>query len=209
MTVPATAITDAEWMRERLVLARRLYGPAPERVLGTVWWYSTSAVLLAPTAESLLAGRPLDPALDALTLRILPDGRLLEARSSRAFDGGLTALGRTLRGSLDDAVTGVAAASGAGTAALWAIATDSLAGRLLPAGQATGEAGRAIELAGRLADAVGAPLPRPRFEAVGPHTVVRRASCCLIDRTAAGQTCASCPNQHPEQRHRRIRELLG
>ncbi|MGH3520233.1 MAG: hypothetical protein ACRDQ7_23195, partial [Haloechinothrix sp.] len=52
--VPATALTDVGWMRERLDLARTLYGPAPAHVLGTVWWYSASSVLVAPTVESLV-----------------------------------------------------------------------------------------------------------------------------------------------------------
>lgn len=206
---PATALLDDGWMRERLELARRLYGTAPDRVLGTVWWYSTSAVLLGQPMRTLLADTPVDPALQALTLRILPDGRLLDAYSARAFDGDLAAFGQRLRAALTAAVDAVSAACGAGSPALWAIATDSVANQLLLAGQAAGEQERAVRLAGEVATAVGPRLPRPRFAQVGPHLVVRRASCCLIDRIPGGGTCASCPNQHPEVRERRIRELLG
>lgn len=207
--VPATAMLDAEWLRTRLELARRLYGQAPDRVLGTVWWYSTSAVLLGAPARSLFTRAPVDPSLEAMTLRILPDGRLLDASSSRAFAGDLDAFGRTLGAALEPAVESIAAACGASARSLWAIATDSLAGGLLAAGQAAGDIPRAAELAGRLADAIGPQLPLPRFAVVGPHTVVRRASCCLIDRIPGGSTCASCPHQHPDDRSRRIRELLG
>lgn len=207
---------DGGWMRERLALASRLYGRAPDRVLGTVWWYSTSAVLLGQPMRTLLAGTPVDPALEAVTLRILPDGRLLDAFSARAFDGDLTAFGDRLRTALTAAVDAVAAACGAASPALWAIATDSLANQLLLAGQAAGSRTvrssseqRAVRLAEELATAVGPQLPRPRFAQVGPHLVVRRASCCLIDRIPGGGTCASCPNQHPDVRERRIRTLLG
>lgn len=206
---PATAILDPAWLRERLDLARRLYGAAPDRVLGTVWWYSTSAVLLEPPLQSLYDGAPLDPSLQACSLRILPDGRLLGATSSRPFDGSFDAFAVQLRDALAAAVDALAAACGARPAALWAIATDSLAGRLLSAGLATGAAARGVSLAERLAAAVGPQLPAPRFAQVGPHLVVRRASCCLIDRIPGGATCASCPHQHPDERERRIRALLG
>jgi len=206
---PATSILDGGWLRERLELARRLYGRAPDRVLGTVWWYSTSAVLLGPPMQSLLAGAPVDPALDAITLRMLPDGRLVDARSARRFDGGLEAFGLELQAALTAAVDAVAAACGAASAALRAIATDSLANALLSAGQRAGVPEQAMELAGSVAAAVGPALPRPRFARVGSHWVVRRASCCLIDRIPGGSTCASCPHQHPDDRERRIRELLG
>lgn len=209
---PATSILDPAWLRERLDLARQLYGHAPNRVLGTVWWYSTSAVLLEPPLQSLYDGAPLDPSLEACSLRILPDGRLLGAASSRPLDGaagGFDAFAERLRDALAAAVDAVAAASGARTTALWAIATDSLAGRLLSAGLAAGSAARGIALAERLSAAVGPQLPAPRFAQVGPHLVVRRASCCLIDRIPGGATCASCPHQHPDERERRIRALLG
>lgn len=207
--VPATAMLDPEWMRSRLTLARRLYGSAPDRVLGTVWWYSASAVLLGPPLDPLLVGTPGDPALDAVTLRLVPDGRLLGASSSRRFTGDLPALASALRSTLGAAVGAVSNACGASEPSLWAIATDSLANRLLAAGQAAGDIDRAQSLATQLADDIGPPLPRPRFAEVGPHAVVRRASCCLIDRIPGGSTCASCPHQHPDDRARRIRDLLG
>lgn len=212
--VPATSITDPEWLRGRLVLARRLYGPAPSRVLGTVWWYSASSVLVAPPLESLVAsGVALDPALDAITLRIQPDGRLLGAVSSRRFAGDVIELGAAYGAALRPAISTIAEACGAGERSLWAIAADSIGNRLLWAGQAAGDVARAIALAEPLAegigDVTGDAMPRPRFLRVGPHTVVRRVSCCLIDQATGQEKCTSCPNQHPDVRADRIRAALG
>lgn len=197
-------------MRERLDLARALYGPAPSRVLGTVWWYSASSVLVAPPIEALVgAGHARDPALDAVTLRIQADGRLLGATSSRAFHGDVVELGGALRAALAPAIASVSSASGAAERALWAIAADSIANRLLWAGQASGDVPAAIALAAPLADGIGTVLPRPRYVRVGPHVVVRRVSCCLIDRATGQEKCTSCPAQHPDVRERRVRAALG
>lgn len=210
MEVPATAITDAAWLRGRLELARQLYGPASPRVLGTVWWYSTSSVLVAPPIEALVStGAALDPALDAVVLRIQADGRLLGATSSRPFEGDVHELGAAYRDALTPAISSVASASGAGERALWAIAADSIANRFLWAGQAAGDVEGTIALAGHLADGIGDVLPRPRYREVGGHTVVHRVSCCLIDQATGQQKCTSCPAQRPEERDRRIRAALG
>ncbi|MGH3516089.1 MAG: (2Fe-2S)-binding protein [Haloechinothrix sp.] len=207
---PASLITDPVWMQGRLKLARQLYGPAPSRVLGTIWWYSASSVLVAPPLESLVrSGHPLDPALDAITLQIGPDGRFSGSASSRDFDGDATELGHAYRAALEPAIASVAAASGARTRALWGIAADSIANRLLWAGQATGDVDSAIDLAGPLADGIGVIMPRPRYIEVGPHRVARRVSCCLIDKATGQEKCTSCPNQHPDVRERRIRAALG
>jgi len=206
----ATSILDPAWLAERLRLARALYGPAPERVLGTVWWYSTSSVLVAPPLEALLhTGRAVDPALDAVTLEIHPDGRLVDAHSSRPFDGDAEALGRAMGVALERAVAAVSSACGAGERALWAIAADSIANRALWAGQAARNTGRALAVVDAVADGIGPVLPRPRFECYGEHLLVRRVSCCLIDKATGQPKCASCPNQHPDERVRRIRAALG
>lgn len=205
----ATLINDPEWMAERLRLARALYGPAPKRVLGTVWWYSTSSVLVAPALEAVLhTGRAVDPALDAVTLEIHPDGRLVDAHSSRPFDGDAPALGTAMGEALASAVASVSSACGAGERALWAIAADSIANRALWAGQAVGDVDGALALVDTVADGIGPALPRPRFERYGERLVVRRVSCCLIDKATGLDKCASCPNQHPEERARRILAAL-
>lgn len=208
--VSASLITDPTWMRERLDLACRLYRCGDRPVIGTVWWYSASSVLVAPTAESLvLAGVALDPALKSVTLHVQPDGRFLGARSSRLIDRDAERVGAAYVAALAPAVERVAQVSGARERVLWAIATDSLANRLLWAGQATGDVGRTLELADALSDAMGATLPRMRFARYGTQRVVRRVSCCLIDRATGQQKCTSCPNQHPDERDRRIRAALG
>ncbi len=205
----AALITDPAWMAERLRLARALYGPAPKRVLGTVWWYSTSSVLVAPPLEALLhTGRAVDPALDAVTLEIHPDGRLVDAHSSRPFDGDAAALGTAMGDALAAAVASVSSACGAGERALWAIAADSIANRALWAGQAVGDVDGALALVDTVADGIGPPLPRPRFERYRGRLVVRRVSCCLIDKATGLDKCASCPNQHPDERARRILAAL-
>ncbi|MEV7040994.1 (2Fe-2S)-binding protein [Amycolatopsis sp. NPDC051061] len=52
---PATLLADAEWVRARIGGAAKLYGCARPEVLGTIWWYSLSSVLVAPALESLVA----------------------------------------------------------------------------------------------------------------------------------------------------------
>lgn len=208
--VPATAILDQQWMATRLDLARRLYGPASARVLGTIWWYSASSVLVAPPLASLVrAGKPLDPALDAITLHIVPDGRFVGSSSARAFDGEPSDLGQAYRAALEPAIASIAAVSGARRRALWGIAADSLANQLLWTGQATGDVPGSIAIAESLSDGIGSIMPRPRYERVGPHYVVRRVSCCLIDKATGQQKCTSCPNQHPDERRARIQAALG
>ncbi|WP_034273404.1 (2Fe-2S)-binding protein [Haloechinothrix halophila] len=205
----AVLITDPEWMSERLRLARALYGSAPNRVLGTVWWYSTSSVLVAPPLEALLhTGRAVDPALDAVTLQIHPDGRLVDAHSSRPFNGDASAMGQAMGAALAAAITSVSSACGASERALWAIAADSIANRALWAGQAVGDVDRALAVVDAVSDGIGSALPRPRFERYGERVVVRRVSCCLIDKATGLPKCASCPNQHPDERAHRIRAAL-
>lgn len=207
--VSAASILDQEWMAERLRLARALYGHAPDRVLGTVWWYSTSSVLVAPPLEALLhTGRAVAPALDAVTLQIHSDGRLVDAHSSRPFDGDAFQLGQAMGSALAAAVKSVSAACGAGERALWAIAADSIANRALWAGQAIGDVDRARAVVDAVTAGIGPALPRPRFERYGERWVVRRVSCCLIDKATGLPKCASCPNQHPDERARRIRAAL-
>ena len=67
-----------------------------------------------------------------------------------------------------------------------------------------GDVERATALAVPLASAVGSSLPEPRYEDVGGSRFVRRASCCLVDRTRGMPTCTSCPQRPPAER----RELL-
>lgn len=203
--VPATWITDPRWLRAQLDLTARLYGQAPVPVLGVIWWYSASSVLVAPALQSWAAtGTAADPALDSVTLDVAADGRLLDARSRRPLDGGLDGgldeLGRALGEALASAIAAIESTTGARPPALRAIATDSVANRLLWAG--------APELAAPLVAATGIGMPPPRYVEIGANLVVRRASCCLIYQ--AGQPkCASCPRQPPTERDRRVRAAFG
>lgn len=206
MEAPATLLADAGWVRARIGGAAKLYGCSSPEVLGTIWWYSLSSVLVAPSVESLVrTGEPLDPSLDAVTIDLVADGRFTGARSSRLLPGeGLAELGKAFAGTLDTAITTIAEVSGANPRALGAIATDSLGNRLLW----TGNTERAVAMAGPLVAAIGLGMPKPRFVTVGRNTVVRRASCCLIYE-AGNPKCASCPRQTPEERNRRLRDALG
>jgi hypothetical protein len=47
----------------------------------------------------------------------------------------------------------------------------------------------------------------PRYEDVGGRRFVRRASCCLIDRTPGMPTCASCPSRPPVERRSLLERL--
>ena len=79
--VPATAITDRDWLSAQLRLAAGLYGEAGPVVLGTIWWYSVSAVLVTPALDPLVAtGRAMDPALEE-------SSRMSGASRARTFFG--------------------------------------------------------------------------------------------------------------------------
>ena len=203
-TASATRLADPEWVRARVGGAAKLYGCARPEVLGTIWWYSLSSVLVAPAIEGLVAGRPADPSLDAVELDLVADGRFLGARSTRPLSGGLPELGAALAGTIETAITTIAAVSGARERALGAIATDSVANRLLW----TPDPERGITLAEPLIAAIGLDLPKPRFVRVGRTPAVRRASCCLIYE-AGNPKCVSCPRQAPAEREARLRAALG
>jgi FhuF-like iron-sulfur protein len=196
--MPAVAITDAGWLGDQLTAAAHRYRMDRSAAIGVLWWYSASSVLLGPLAESMSRGRaPADPALATTTLYLHPDGRVLDATATATTDdvtGHLSAM-------LDTAIGAVVAASGAAERALWAIATDSLANRVLWAG---GSPAVAAALA-----AADARLPAPRYVEVGSARVVRRASCCLIYEAPGEAKCVSCPRQPPDERLRRLRAALG
>jgi hypothetical protein len=164
-----------------------------------LWWYSASSVLLGPPAETFVrGGRVADPSLASMTLFLHPDGRVLDARARATVDHA-SAPGRVAE-LVATCVAAVASASGAAPRALWAIATDSLANRVLWAG------GGAAEAAALAADE---RFPVPRYAAVAGRPVVRRSSCCLVYEAPGQQKCVSCPRQRPDDRLRRLREVFG
>lgn len=204
MQVSATLLADATWVRARTGGAAKLYGCARPEVLGTIWWYSLSSVLVAPSVNSLLDGPLVDPALDALTIDMVEDGRFLGVQSSRVLEGGLDELGAAFAKTLGTAITTIADVTGANARALGAIATDSIGNRLLW----TSDPERAMTLAERLVAAIGLGMPKPRFVRVGRTPAVKRASCCLIYEVG-NPKCTSCPRQTPSEREARLRAALG
>jgi hypothetical protein len=199
LAVPATAVTDDVWLAAQLAATGTLYRTADQEVRGVVWWYSVSSVLLGACVDPLVkTGVAADPGLGHCTLYVHPDGRVLDARSTAVAGQGADVLGPLLADTLRVTIDAVARLSGARARALWAIATDSLANRMLWAGASE-------SLTAELAAAVGPELPVPRWVEVGGRTVVRRASCCLIYLTPGNAKCASCPRQRPEERRRRLR----
>ena len=205
-SVPATSLADAGWTAEVLTRRARAHGTTDRRVLATVWWYSVSSVLLTPPMAGLVTGIPLSGRLADLTVSFAPGLLPLAAVATGPGSGDLAA---DLRGSLAAVVAAVGEAGGVRDRPLWAIATDSLANRLLAVGQAVGEVDRVTALAAPLAGAVGPPLPAPRCEDVAGRRFVRRASCCLVDRTAWGSICTSCPQRPPDERRQLLQRLAG
>jgi ferric iron reductase protein FhuF len=194
--VSAVLLADPGWTAERLALRAHRAGTGDRRVLATVWWYSASSVLLTPALAGLVTGRPLSARLADTTLWSLPAGLPVAATSSaRGGD-----LAPDLRESLGAVVAAVAQAGGTRERPLWAIATDSLANRLLALGRALGDVPRATALAGPLAAAVGAPLPVPRYVDVAGARFAHRVSCCLLYRVPHEPMCTSCPRRPPTER---------
>ncbi len=203
--LPAALLADAAWTAERVGALGRRYGSTDRRVLATVWWYSASAVLLTPVAAGLAAGRPLSARL-ADTALYEVGGTLLAAVSTAS--AGPDPAGE-LRESLADAIAAVAMAGGVRERPLWAVATDSLAGRLLALGRALGDVAAVTALAAPVAAAIGAPLPAPRWTDVGGTRFVRRASCCLLLRLPGQATCTSCPARPPAERQVLLEAAAG
>jgi ferric iron reductase protein FhuF len=197
-TVPGPLLADPGWTAERVAELGRRYRSADRRVLATVWWYSLSAVLVTPPLAGLATGVRLSARLPDLSVTVLAGGTPVAAES--AGPGGDVA--EDLRGTLAAVVAAVAVAGGVRPAPLWAIATDSIANRLLALGRALGDVGAVTALAGPLAAAVGPPLPAPRYVDVGPRAVrfTHRASCCLLYRLPHEATCTSCPRRTPFER---------
>ncbi|MQA09485.1 MAG: Fe-S oxidoreductase [Pseudonocardiaceae bacterium] len=208
LEVPATTLTDPDALAGQIDACARLYGRAKPQVLGTIWWYSVSSVLVAPAVEAFaVTGVALDPALDRMYLLQHPDGRLAGARSTAVIEGGR--LGTALGAALAEPIAVISEHTGAPSPALWAIATDSIANRLLWTGMAVGDPERITGLAAPLVTEIerftGQRIPPPRYLDVAAKRFVRRVSCCLIYQATGGQKCVSCPHQHPDVRAKRLR----
>ncbi|MDQ3716976.1 MAG: (2Fe-2S)-binding protein [Actinomycetota bacterium] len=196
-------VEDPEWLDAQIALQAQRWPTVDRRVLATLWWYSVSQVFLTPTVASLfVTGRALSPRPNDVELHWLPDGRVFTARSTAVLDKGndVRTVAAAIRDSLEIAIPAVGRAGARRERPLWAIATDSLANRLLWVGRARGEVARATELAATLVELIGAPMPAPRYVDVerrpprkGQARFVRRGSCCLVYLEQGVAKCASCP----------------
>jgi ferric iron reductase protein FhuF len=194
--VPATLLADVRWTADTLAACAPRQRTDDRRVLATVWWYSVSTVLLTPSLAGLVTGVPLSARLPDTAVSMLAGGLPVAAVSS-APAGDVAA---ELRESLGAVVAAVAEAGRMRERPLWAIATDSVANRLLALGRALGDVPAATALAAPLAAAVGTPLPVPRYVDVDGARFTRRASCCLLYRVPHEPMCTSCPRRPPTER---------
>jgi ferric iron reductase protein FhuF len=209
--VPARLLADAGWTVAVLEQRAPRQGTDDRRVLATVWWYSVSSVLVTPSLAGLVTGVPLSARLADTSVALLPGGLPVAAMSSASGSSapGSSAPGSSapggdlageLRESLANVIASVAEAGRMRERPLWAIATDSIANRLLALGRALGDVPRTTDLAAPLAAAVGAPLPLPRYVDVAGTRFTRRASCCLLYRVPHEPMCTSCPRRPPAER---------
>lgn len=219
--LPGSALTDPEWLAERVADTGRRWDHNDRRVNGTLWWYSASSSLVAaPLTMLLTAGVAPDPRPDRLTISLQPNGYLRAARSARLLGsagmagagmagvdmaGAVAAFADALIIAHSEVISALAEVSGAAPRALWAIASDSIGNRALEAGRAVGAPDRGVELARAVCTA---PLLPPRYIYVeGPElsrTFVRRSSCCLIYVATVGDKCVSCPRRTPADRHEQL-----
>jgi len=203
--LPGTALADPVEMARFVADNRRRWSTTDDRVAGTLWWYSTSSVvltsLLVRLAEIDLAA---DPSLERLRVHIGDDGRVVNVHPT-----GLLAdteeLPAALRTSLEAVLGTLSSVSGVRLPPLWAVTTDAIANTLLRAWRELGDASKGVAQAEWLVGGMGPGLPPARFVTIEGKPLVRRVSCCLIDR-AGFAPCASCPHQDPATRHQRMLE---
>ena len=213
VTLPGALLTDESWLRERVGQTGRQFGGSDRRTSATLWWYSASVVLLGPAVHALVhtgSGADLSPSGVRFTMQF--NGYLERVIAGDPVPDGPSGLGRHLDDALGQVITPLARVGEATEQALWAIAADSLATRVLaetsvhPAGTAA-----APMLAAAVAEAAVRLRPAPRFVDVQgrpdapPRRYVRRGSCCLLYRVPGG-LCISCPKQTPDDRLARLRQ---
>ncbi|MEE2061028.1 hypothetical protein [Rhodococcus artemisiae] len=204
---PGSLLTDPEWLAERVVDTGVRWGCDDARVNGTLWWYSASSTLVAgPAAMLLTEGIAPEPDPNRLRCALRENGYLAAVRSSRPVHGS-EVYAEALAAAHTSVISALAAVSGASPRALWAIATDSVAGRALTVGRQLGRVEEACELAESLA--VG-PMLTPRFVDIDSggrsERFVRRGSCCLIYIATGGSKCMSCPRHTPADRLSMLRQ---
>ncbi|MBA3800942.1 MAG: (2Fe-2S)-binding protein [Geodermatophilaceae bacterium] len=203
-------VQDVDWLEYQLDLQAQRWPSVDRRVLATLWWYSVSQVFLTPTLASLfVTGCALSPRPADVELHCLPDGRIFTARSTAVLveSDVVDSVAAALRDGLAMAIPEVARAGATRERPLWALATDSLANRLLWLGRTSGAVDRATSLATTLVQLIGPPMPAPRYVDIqrrppraGTVRFVRRGSCCLVYLEPGEAKCASCPRISPVSR---------
>ncbi len=211
-------LVDRDWLADRVADTVGRWDCPDLRTAGTLWWYSASVTVVIAWPAAALTGAD-GPDMDPRHLRgrLTGYGYLRSLRSERAVSAEDSA--RSHRQLCGEIIAGLAAVSGASERALWAIASDSLAGRMVDAVSAGADRGAAHTLTEQI---FTAPLIRPRFfdltaddqglaaavpSAVGEplpaggRRVVRRGSCCLIYQVPGeGTKCRNCPRRTPAEK---------
>ncbi|MEV0292553.1 (2Fe-2S)-binding protein [Nocardia sp. NPDC050710] len=222
-SVPGNTLTEPEWLTARIAEMGQSWGTASLRIAGTLWWCMVASALVEQLARAYAEGTPApEPALDRLDCEVRPDGGIervhilpaprpdAAASGDASDDEGTTAPRATgprdpgaiaLHDTLATVIPPVAAVSGAGIAALWAIAADAIGNRALDAG--VPEAGT------QLATEVGGRLPVPRFVEIEGRTFVRRISCCLVFEVPGCEMCTSCPKRPAAERTSLLEKLAS
>lgn len=191
--VPGHLLTDPAWVSARIGEMSRSWGTETPRVGGTLWWCMVASALVDQITTAYAAGTPAPiAALDELECEVRPDGGVEHVRFHSTVLDDAEAVGTALRETLTAVILQVAAVSGAGVPALWAVVTDAIGNRALDAGDQT--AGT------KLAGEIGARLLPPRFVTVGERTFVKRLSCCLVYEVPGCDMCTSCPKRPQAER---------
>src|SRR5699024_8691297 len=211
-------LVDRDWLAGRVADTVVRWDCPDLRTAGTLWWYSASVTVVVAWPAAALTGAD-GPDMDPQRLRgTLTDyGYLRSLRSDRSVPAADSA--RSHRELCGEIIAGLAAVSGASERALWAIASDSLAGRVVDAVAAGADRHAATTLTDQI---FAAPLIRPRFLDLtaddqglavavpsvvgaplpaGGRRVVRRGSCCLIYQVPGeGDKCRNCPRRTPAEK---------
>lgn len=199
--LPASAMTDADWMRDRVADTGRRWDCSDARVNGTLWWYSASSTLaFLAVSTAMVTGTAADPSLNDSRICLRDNGYLAGMVSDTVIS--VADLPQALGGAFTGIVDALAIASGARTQALWAIAADSIANRSLDVGAALDDRALGSSFASWLVGEMAAPLPTPRFVDVGGRRFTQRCSCCLLYKTGGADKCTSCPRRTPSDRLR-------
>jgi len=211
--LPGSLLTDEAWLADRVEQTGRQFRCADRRTNTTLWWYSASVVLLGPAVHALVrTGNAVDLSPSTLRFTLMFNGYLERVIPGGEIPGGAAGFGQHLDAALSQVIEPLSRTGRATERALWAIAADSLATRVLAESSIT-PAGTSIApaLATAIAEAATKVRPQPRFVDVSgrpeaaPRRYVQRGSCCLLYRVPDG-LCISCPKQTPAERLARLQQ---